>query len=623
MKNHKNTNTRDSFNKMFPLALILLLVPMIVFLKELVITEVPADLITPETKFDFFSYYKSIWLVILSCSSILFISYYIYVKKFKFKLSFGFIPLFIYYIFVFLSTSFSSYHEVSFNGYPNRSEGFWVMTCYAIICFIAAHFITYEKDIKLLFGALFICATLLCILGISQFLSYDFLQLSTIKKLMLPSTHEHLIETLEFKFPEKIIYLTLFNPNYVGSFCALVLPICIVALFYSKKILIKIFSAVVSVMLLANLIGSHSSAGYISILFSMLLLIILLRKMILKYWVPILGLIICGIAALVYLNYNYSGLILNEIRDFLPQKQGPIVYKSGAYRSITDMTIDRNVMTIYLDKASINVKYDLRDTKISFSDETGIAVNAIQSSDDNNLLTFDNPKYSGLRVKLSGAVFTIYSANVKYYVGLDATGSFKFLNHTGKPTDIINAESYGFEGYEKWASNRGYIWSRSIPLIKDTILLGHGPDTYPIYFPQNDFKGKLQAFSTPYMIVDKPHSMYLQMAINTGVVSLIAFLVFVLWYICSSLKLYLKPKKNDSFYFMAGSACVASVVGFLVTGLANDSNVNVSPIFWILLGIGFACNRLYAKEINVLTTPSNKSSNAQSKSTLKASKTTE
>ena len=43
---------------------------------------------------------------------------------------------------------------------------------------------------------------------------------------------------------------------------------------------------------------------------------------------------------------------------------------------------------------------------------------------------------------------------------------------------------------ERLGSGRGYIWSRSIPLIKQAGFMGLGADTYPEYFPQNDFKGK-------------------------------------------------------------------------------------------------------------------------------------
>ncbi|MHB8063496.1 MAG: hypothetical protein ACYDG2_12835, partial [Ruminiclostridium sp.] len=283
MKNIKKANNNDTFFKIIPLALILLIVPMIVYLKAVPITGAATEFYSSKTQADFFSYYKILWLIVFTVSSILFISCYAYAKKLKFKLSFGFVPLFVYYLFVLLSTSYSKYHEVALNGFTDRYEGFWVISCYVVICFIAAHFITYEKDIKLLFGALIICTTLLCILGISQFIGFDFLQMDFIKKLMLPSESRNMSKELVFKFPNKYIYLTLFNPNYVGSFCALVLPISIVILLFTKRICVKLLSGVFCCLILINLIGSRSSAGYVAVFVTALFLIMLLRKKILKH----------------------------------------------------------------------------------------------------------------------------------------------------------------------------------------------------------------------------------------------------------------------------------------------------------------------------------------------------
>jgi len=604
LKNIKKANVNDTFIKIVPLALILLIVPMIVYLKEITLKGAITEFNASTSVYDFFSYYKVLWLIVFTVSSILFVSCYVYAKKLKFKLSFGFIPLFVYYLFVFLSTSYSKYHEVALNGFTDRYEGFWVISCYVIICFIAAHFITYEKDIKLLFGALIVCATFLCILGISQFFDFDFLQMDFFKKLMLPSEAHKLADSLNFKFPTRYIYLTLFNPNYVGSFCAVVLPISVVILLFTKKVYTKIFFGILSSLILVNLIGSRSSAGYVGVLITVLFLIVLLRRKILKYWIPILALVICCSGVLIYINQSYSGLIVNEVRGFLPQKQAPIVYADGDNRYITDMTIDKNNMTIYVGATPLTIKFNSKDKALSFLDDTGKDVTVMKSPDDDALLTFDSPKYLGLSIKIIKSILEVSATNTKYYVYLDNTGSFKLLNSASKPVDIVNPPSFGFEGYERWASSRGYIWSRSIPLLKDTLVLGHGPDTYALYFPQNDFHGKIKSFSIPNILVDKPHNMYLQMAINTGVVSLIAFLVFVLWYIGSSFRLYFRPKKSESFYYMSGAACVLSVIGFLVSGLANDSNVNISPIFWILLGTGFACNRLYKKELLVADTNS-------------------
>ena len=34
------------------------------------------------------------------------------------------------------------------------------------------------------------------------------------------------------------------------------------------------------------------------------------------------------------------------------------------------------------------------------------------------------------------------------------------------------------------------------------------------------------------------------------------------------------------------------VIGYLIAGISNDSCVTIAPIFWVLLGIGFAVNRI-------------------------------
>jgi hypothetical protein len=598
LKKNKKIYANDNFIKIIPLALILLIVPMIVFMKSVTIEGIETQFYPSNSVSDFFSYYKVLWLIIFTVFSILFTFCYAYVKKINFKSSFCFIPLLVYYLFVFLSASFSEYHNISFNGFIDRFEGFWVISCYVLICLIAAHFITYDKDIKLLFGALAICTFLLCILGLSQFFGYDLLQTDFMKHVMLPSKYEHLSESIRFEFPTRYVYLTLFNPNYVGSFCAVVLPICLVILLLARNKYVKIASGVLSVLVLANLIFSRSSTGYIGVFVSLFFFVILLRKRILKYWIPILSLLICCTGALVYLNYIYSGLIVNEITNFMPKQANKTELIEGKYKVVTDMELNKNKMTIYMNGLPLNVVFNAQDSTLSFFDEDGKEAKYFPNDDRKNVFDFTT-KYLGLGIVINDSTLRIVDRNTSYYVTIDNTGTFKFLNSGGKPVDIETAESFGFKGYEKWASNRGYIWSRSIPLLKDTIFLGHGPDTYTIYFPQNDFKGKLNTFTTPNTLVDKPHNMYLQIGINTGIISLLAFLIFVLWYIFSSFRLYFKPKKSDSFYYISGSACVLSVIGFLIVGLANDSNINTSPIFWVLLGIGFASNRLYKTELTL------------------------
>lgn len=33
-------------------------------------------------------------------------------------------------------------------------------------------------------------------------------------------------------------------------------------------------------------------------------------------------------------------------------------------------------------------------------------------------------------------------------------------------------------------------------------------------------------------------------------------------------------------------------IAYMICGIANDSNVNTAPVFWILIGLGMAINRM-------------------------------
>ena len=75
----------------------------------------------------------------------------------------------------------------------------------------------------------------------------------------------------------------------------------------------------------------------------------------------------------------------------------------------------------------------------------------------------------------------------------------------------VNAEHIGFEGKEELGSSRGYIWSRTLPLLGNCLFTGFGPDTFTYNFPQNDVLAKYYSYEQFnegfYVTVDKPHIM--------------------------------------------------------------------------------------------------------------------
>lgn len=119
-----------------------------------------------------------------------------------------------------------------------------------------------------------------------------------------------------------------------------------------------------------------------------------------------------------------------------------------------------------------------------------------------------------------------------YFMFSEVDGKLSMVDRFGTPVDLnVPVESFGFKGVERLGSNRGYIYSRSIPLLKKNIILGAGADNFVLEFPQQDIKSKLEFLGDPYVIIDKPHNMFLQTGINDGCIALlvmIALLFFTL-----------------------------------------------------------------------------------------------
>ena len=173
----------------------------------------------------------------------------------------------------------------------------------------------------------------------------------------------------------------------------------------------------------------------------------------------------------------------------------------------------------------------------------------------------------------------------------------KILGSGGRITTPIKADRIeALDEYNRFMSDRGYIWSRSLSMAKDYILTGAGADNFPIVFPQDDYLAKLNTLNDASLVIDKPHNMYLQTTINTGLITLIALFLLAIMYLFESIKIYSKAK-FDSLEKFVGASCLVSVTGYLVAGLFNDNIVSVYPLFWIILGIGININYRLSKHM--------------------------
>lgn len=188
-----------------------------------------------------------------------------------------------------------------------------------------------------------------------------------------------------------------------------------------------------------------------------------------------------------------------------------------------------------------------------------------------------------LRIVKGGRSFTLAWEDSRY----------KAVDGYGRRLAILDYSDGLFKGHESELSSRAYIWSRSLPMIRQSLLIGLGPDNYIMSFPQDDYLGKWLYMNNPDTVLDKPHNLYLQIMINSGGLSLLCFLLaMALLFKWSWSSLKNAPQWDyRHIYLLAGMAAAG---GYLLSGMAYDSSVSISPVFWGIIGLCAALNNMIA-----------------------------
>jgi putative inorganic carbon (HCO3(-)) transporter len=80
------------------------------------------------------------------------------------------------------------------------------------------------------------------------------------------------------------------------------------------------------------------------------------------------------------------------------------------------------------------------------------------------------------------------------------------------------------------------------------------------------------------------YNIYLEIALESGIFALIAFLAFVIFYIVKAFQ-YIRRKNNINTIYL--SIAVLSIIGLMVHGLVDTVyfRPQINFIFWIMIGI--------------------------------------
>ena len=502
------------------------------------------------------------------------------------------IPMGIFALFSLLSALFSEYKGFAFGGSFEQFENVFVLMGYALIVYYIFLIVESEDEVRYILYVLTFSTMALGIIGTLQTLGYDVLASEFVKNLILPAGTEAEVQT---KTSANTAVMTLYNPNYVGVYVAMLFPLFAVLVLFSKKWKEQLAYSLTLVLLLISLYGSGSKAAFLVIAVEMLVLLVFMRRPILKFWY----LVIPAATALVAVF-----LLVNQARDnvYIDRIQQALKMHKTEYALESIETKDDGVHIVYEGNELI-VMFAQKDEgsfSFEFLNSEGERI-AASMKEDGFTYRLDDPRFEGFEIGL-----TMYDNMICFGVLIDGhtwrftnqyddSGSYYYLTEKGKFDKLTMAEQVLFNDYERVLSGRGYIWSVTIPLLKKYFVLGSGADTFVTAFPQQDYL-RLWRNGFSEQIMSKPHSLYLQVGVQDGVIALLGMMGFFVIYLLQSVRLYI-ASKFESFYEQAGVAVMLAVLGFAVMGISNDSSMTVSPIFWAIAGLGVYLNSQSARII--------------------------
>lgn len=534
-----------------------------------------------KTQIDIFLYYKQIAFITTAIIMLIIIFYIAYTKKSRLKFSRIFIYLLLYGFLSLISTLFSKYSSLGLLGIADHFESIFVVLGYCLVTYYAFNFIETEMNIRVLLKWFIVSLLVLGVLGILQITGNDFFSTSFGLKTILPRIYWNQLSNFKFTFGPNRVYLTLYNPNYVGVFISLIAPIIIGLSITETRKNVRIVYVLVLFGMAISLLGSQSKTGFLSFIISLCIILIIFRKYIFKNKKFLL--IITGFTFLIL-----SILFIYKF-DTIRHSLSNYTVLSKTNYLLEDIKTEEKVIIKYNNRI---MNLDLSNGELVLNDENGLPLSFTKDIETGACILNDSAfagievvpllyeNIMSIKVSMAGKdwIFTNQLGDATYY----------YLNDSNKFDKIFTADSALFTGYEPIATGRGYIWSRTIPLLKNNLLLGSGADTFVTQFPQQDYV-YLHNAGFSGQVLTKPHSLFLQIGVQSGVLSLIAFLGFYITYFISSINLYRKGK-FDNIYYQTGVSIFIGSISYMISGITNDSTITVAPVFWVLIGVGLACN---------------------------------
>ncbi len=631
--------------------------------------------------YDYFLYYKSYVIRIIGAVVLILLAYFIPCKGREFlKDKRSIAPMTamgLFGLMTLLSSFLSEHSDSAFWGGYEQFEGCFVILSYIVCFFMAFGYVRTIRLVKVFLDVALVGAFLIGLMGALQLIGIywnDFPLYDWILKYEM--VHRPEFSTgVTINFWKGMSYATLYNPNYMGSYVAVTIPVVGYLTICGDGLKRKVFAGITTILLLISLYGCGSMSGVIGIATSVVICVILILPLMKKN----LRRIAIGAGVVAMLGI---GAILAMRGEFAS------VFGSGdAPQAITDMRTDDDSVVISLSngkmiRATLDkdvimagdlwTNHGTIEELLTVTDVTGGADAGASTADgadsdadggvkagnrvalhveDFSTATIADADYPTLKFSIlpwtitadksadglehTFDVFHIYDGDIYEWQFLDAGENGELMLYDpvyGKVDTFHDIEKTGFEGHYSFGSGRGYIWSHTLPLLSKCFVTGYGPDNFIYYYPNDDYVSRVYN-SSGRDLTTRPHNMFLQIWVQEGLIALIAFIALYLIFMWQALRMCMKigkarrtgeieADKGESEALkdsssesrnttdvlpprkLLGSLTIPGVViaiavaatGYMASGLVNDSIVCVAPVYWVLLGVGYAAEAAWRKD---------------------------
>lgn len=126
---------------------------------------------------------------------------------------------------------------------------------------------------------------------------------------------------------------------------------------------------------------------------------------------------------------------------------------------------------------------------------------------------------------------------------------------------------------DEFGSGRIFIWRRTIPVVAEKPILGHGPDQFRFAFNQHYREESVAKYGVYF---DKAHNEYLQVLVDAGALGLTAFVVIlfsIIW------------RSRRGWGEIINVVAAAAVICYAVQAFFNISSPIANSITWTFVGI--------------------------------------